>query len=122
MEHASEVWWTGGKAACNTWKKFKRTLAEHWWVGVAVAGVVGRSGLEEPGGEKGRKEIIIGWRLQKMNEDRLVRKAVALLNDCCGRWVEYCELKRKFEVEGELEVVGLCATRRNCVWDVHVEG
>ena len=29
MEHVSEVWWTGG-----TWKKFKRTLAENWWVGV----------------------------------------------------------------------------------------
>ena len=28
-------------------------------------------------------------------------------------------LKMKFGVKGELEVVGLCATWRNCVQDVH---
>ena len=45
-----------------------------------------------------------------MSEDRLVRKVVALLNDCQGWWVEYCEMKRKVGIEGELEVVGLRAT------------
>ena len=45
-----------------------------------------------------------------MSEARLVRKVVALLNDCQGWWAEYCELKKKFGMEGELEVVGLCST------------
>ena len=48
-----------------------------------------------------------------MGEDRLVRKVVVLLNDCRGWWAEYCELKRKFGMEGELEVVGSHATWRN---------
>ena len=56
------------------------------------------------------------------SEDRLVKKVVALLNDCRGWWADYCELKRKFGVEEEMEVVGLCATWRNYVWDVHDEG
>ena len=43
-----------------------------------------------------------------MSEDRIVRKVVALLNNCRGWWTENCELKRKFGVEGELEVVGMC--------------
>ena len=39
-----------------------------------------------------------------------------------GWWAEYCELKRKFGVEGELEIVGLCAIWRNCMFDAHEEG
>ena len=35
-----------------------------------------------------------------------MKKVVALLNDCRGWWAEFCEPKRKFGVEGELEVVG----------------
>ena len=54
-----------------------------------------------------------------MSENRLVRKVVALLNDRRGCWAEYCELERKFGMEGELEVVGSRATWRDCVWDVH---
>ena len=53
-----------------------------------------------------------------MSEDRLVRKVVALLNECRSWWAEYCDLKRKFGVEGvgssrltcNMEVVGLHAT------------
>ena len=58
----------------------------------------------------------------RRSDDRLVRKVVALLNDCRGWWAEYCELKRKFEMEGGLEVAGLHATWRNCVRDVQKEG
>ena len=47
-----------------------------------------------------------------------MKKVVA----CRGWWVEYHELKRKFGVEGELEVVGLHATWRNGMRDVHDEG
>ena len=39
-------------------------------------------GLEKAGGEKGRKKLLFGWRLLRMSDDRLVRKVVALLNDC----------------------------------------
>ncbi len=52
-----------------------------------------------------------------MSEDRLERKVVALLNDCRSWCAENCELKRKFGMEGELEV-DTCATWRNCVWNV----
>ena len=38
-----------------------------------------------------------------------MRKVVALLNDCQGWRAEYCEMKRKFGMAGELEVVGLRA-------------
>ena len=34
LEHASEVWQTGGKAACKNLENFKRTLAGDWWEGV----------------------------------------------------------------------------------------
>ena len=57
-----------------------------------------------------------------MSENRLVRKVVALLNDCRGWWAEYCEVKRKFVVEGKLEVVDSRVTLRNCVQDVHEAG
>ena len=67
------------------------------------------------------------WRREgkkkKLDEDGLVRKVVALLNDCQGWWAEYCELKRKFGVEGKLvEVVGSHATWGNCMWNVREEG
>ena len=53
MEHASEVWWTGGKAACMNMEKKSR---EHWQETVGCRGY-GKwgPGLEEVGGEKGRK-------------------------------------------------------------------
>ena len=57
-----------------------------------------------------KKIMLFGWRLQ-----RIVRKVVALLNECRGWWAEYCGLKRKFVVEGKLKVVGLCTTWRNCM-------
>ena len=46
------------------------------------------------------------------NEDRLVRE-VPLLSDWLGWWAEFCELNRKFGVEGEFAVVGSHATLRN---------
>ena len=57
-----------------------------------------------------------------MREDRLVWKVVTLLNDFRGWWAENCELKRKFGMERELEVVGSRTTWRNCMWNVHDEG
>ena len=50
------------------------------------------------------KKLLFRWRLPS------VRKVVALLNDSRGWWAEYCELKRKFGMEGELEVVESLAT------------
>ena len=44
-----------------------------------------------------------------------MRKIVALLYDCQGWWAKYCVLKRKFGMEGELEVVDSHATWRNCM-------
>ena len=41
--------------------------------------------------------------------------------DCRGWWAEY-ELKRKFGMERELDVVSLHATWRNWLWDDHEEG
>ena len=32
------------------------------------------------------KKLLFGWKLHRMSEDRLVRKVVALLNDCLGWW------------------------------------
>ena len=43
-------------------------------------------------------------------------EVVALLNYCCSWWAEYCELKRKFGMEG-----GSHATWRNYVRDLHEE-
>ena len=57
--------------------------------GAAVRRDLGRRKLEE----KGRKKLLFEWRLQRMNEGRLVRNVVALLDDCRGWWAEYCELK-----------------------------
>ena len=36
LEHASEVWWTGWKAACKNLEKIQGTLAGNWWVEVLV--------------------------------------------------------------------------------------
>ena len=46
--------------------------------GGAVRGDLGWRKLEERREEK----KLFGWRLQRVSEDRLVRKVVALLNDC----------------------------------------
>ena len=87
--------------------------------GVAVRGDLGWRKLEE---RREEKKLVFGWRLHRMSEDRLVRKVVALLNDCRCWWAGYCGMKRKFGVNEELEVVGLRATRRNCVQDIHEDG
>ena len=86
--------------------------------GIAVKGDLGWRKLEE---RREENKLLFGWRLQRMSKDRLVSKVVALLNNCLGWWAEYCELKRKFVMGGELKVVWSHATWRNCMWDVHEE-
>ena len=48
--------------------------------GVAARGDLGWRKLEER--SKGKKKRLFGWRLQRISGDKLVRKVVALLNDC----------------------------------------
>ena len=64
--------------------KIKRTLAGNWWVEVAVAVVAVREDLGWRKLEERREEkkLLFGWSLQRMSEDRLVMKVVALLNNC----------------------------------------
>ena len=69
-------------------------------------------GLEERREEK----KLFRLRLHRISEDRLVRKVVALLNDCRGWYAAYCELKRK------LAIISSHAIWRNCMLDVHEEG
>ena len=55
-----------------------------------VAGVVVREDLGWTKLEERREEMkLFVWRLQQMSENRLVRKVVALLNDCRGWWAVY---------------------------------
>ena len=51
-----------------------------------MKGLSAVAGKRGPGLEERREEnkLLFGWRLQRMSEDRLVRKVVALLNDCIG--------------------------------------
>ena len=49
--------------------------------GVAESGYLGWRKLEE---RREEEKLLFGWRLQRMSEDRLVRKVVALLNNCRG--------------------------------------
>ncbi len=88
-----------------------------------VAGVVLRGDLDWRKLEERREgKKLLGWWLQRISEDRLVRKVVALLNDCLGWLVEYCKLEKKFGMERELEVVSSHATWRNCVRNFHEVG
>ena len=73
--------------------------------GVAVRRDLGWRKLEE---RRKEKKLLFGLRLQRMSEDRQVSEENCsfVKNDCDGWWAEYCVLKWKFGVEGELEVVG----------------
>ena len=89
-----------GRQHARTWKKIQENIGRKLLGGSStVAGVTVRGDLGwKAGGEKLSKRL--GWRLQRMSEDRLVRKVVALLNDCRSWWAEYYELKSTFGMEG----------------------
>ena len=59
LEHASEIWWTGGKAACKNLEKIQEKIGRKLVggsstvVGAAVGGNLGRRKLER----EGKKEI-----------------------------------------------------------------
>ena len=60
--------------------------------------------------------------IERPKERNLDLHAASLVNSCHRMIAKVdCELKRKFGMEGELEVVGR-VTWRNCVQDVHEEG
>ena len=105
LEHASEVWWAGGKVACKNLENIQENIGRKQLGGtstvawVAVREDLGWRKLEE---RRDENKLLFGWRLKTLSEDRLVRKVVALLNDYQDWWAGYCELKIKFGKDGEL--------------------
>ena len=104
LEHASKVWWTGGKAACKNLENIQANIGRKLVggsskvAGIAVRGDLGWRKLEE---RKEEKKLLFGWRLQTLSEDLCI--------SCCT--VE--SLQRKMGViEGTEEWIGRMEKQR----------
>ena len=84
LECAFEVWWTGWKAVCKNLEKIQENTGRKLVggsstvAGGAVRGNLGWRKLEE---RREEKKLLFGWSLQRISENRIVWKVVALLND-----------------------------------------
>ena len=82
MEHAAEVWWSGGHSACRKLESAqmrvgRRLLGESNTVaGVAVQGDLGWRKLEE---RREEMKVLFGKRLEGIEESRLVKMVVEKL-------------------------------------------
>ena len=79
MEHAAEVWWSGGRSVCKKLESAqmrvgKRFLgASNTVAGVAVQGHPGWRKLEE---RREEMKVLFGKRLERLEESRLVKMVV----------------------------------------------
>ena len=75
LERASEVWWTGRKAACKNLEKIQENISRKLVGGsstviaVVVRGDLGWRKLEE---RREEKKLLFEWSWQRMSDDRLV--------------------------------------------------
>ena len=86
LEYAAEVWWTGGCSACrklesSLTKMGRRLLGASNTVGVTVQGDLGWRKLEE---RREEMKVMLGEKLEVLEEGRLVKKVVNELREDGG--------------------------------------
>ena len=107
VEHAAEVWWSGGCSACRKLESVQMRVGRRLLgtsniiAGVAVQVDLGWRTLKE-------MKVLFGKRLEGMEESRLVKVVMEKLREGggIGWWEEYEFLRRKFELDNEGGSVG----------------
>ena len=104
LEHAASVWWTGGKVANRKLEAVQERVgrkllgASRTVAGAAIRGDLGWRKLEE---RREEKKVLYGRRLQRLDDNRLVKQITAEMKECGGvSWESECALLlRKYELE-----------------------
>ncbi|SMN01538.1 hypothetical protein SPONN_2617 [uncultured Candidatus Thioglobus sp.] len=101
VEHAGEVWCTGGKTARKKLDSIQGRIGRRLLgcsatvAGVAVRGELGWWSLEE---RRERKKVLYGKRVVELGDERLVNRVVDHVSNVGGMgwWKEFEDLKEKY--------------------------